>query len=396
MFCPKCGSQVLEGTKFCFQCGAPVEEQPPVESVMAPPVEEPVVAAPETPAEPVFSQPVAEQTPVAAPATKEKKPKRKFTPTPPVRILLRIASAVLCFFLIGSLIATAFVIDMQRLMDQDNVDKVVDSLLQEDSSQTVLTLARKANRGSSVKLTREQLIAWIFEVLKERGGAKMTVTEEQVIEFLDKSNAEEFLSDKIAGFITDFIKGTEETTLRKSEIIEMLEENERAAEEAFNVELNSAVKQDVTNFMERNDVENLIRKEVFTKMEAVKLIDDYDVGELLEDLRDLTSVGTLILLILLDIALIGLLWLTNWLRISSTMKCAGISMAVAGGLLSVPTMVLQFVPSILETFGGGLLAGIIQALVGVMAPVHYTLLGLGLVFIITSIVVKILTKAAKA
>lgn len=378
MFCPKCGSEVLEGTKFCYQCGAPVEAQ-----------ENPVMTEPEVPVEePIIPQPVVEEpqaaVPEAAPilqtppAKKEKKPKKDFKPSPPVRILLRIASVVLSLLLIGSLIATALVIDGQRLTNQDSVTEVVDSVLQDNSSKAAET-------------TRENLVELVVEELKTRGGDKMTVTKEQVLEFLDNSDAGDFMSEKIAGFVTDFVNDTEETTLRKSEVIEMLEENEQATEEAFGVEMNGTLKQDVTNFMERNDVEKIIRKKVFTKVKSMNLLGDYDIGELLEDFREMTSVTTLIMLILLDILLIGLLWLTSWFRVGVTMKRVGVTMVVAGGLLSIPTVLLQLVP-----IGGGLMAGIIQTLVGVMAPVHYTLLGLGVVFIIGGIVVKILTKAAKA
>lgn len=382
MFCPKCGSQVPEGTGFCLQCSAPVEEQ-----------ENPVMTEPEVPiAEPIIPQPVVEEPPVAVPdaapvvptppVKQEKNPGKTFKPSPPVRILLRIASVVLSLFLIGSLIATALVIDGRRLTDQDNVTKVVNTLMQEDSSEAAF------NRDD---LTREKVVELVVEELKTRGGDKMTVTKEQALEFLDNSNAGDFMSEKAAGFVTDFINGTQETTLRKSEVIEMLEENEEAAEEAFGVDLNTTVKQDVTNFMERNDVEKIIRKKVFTRIKSMNLLGDYDIGELLEDFREMTSVTTLLMLILLDILLIGLLWLTSWFRIGVTMKRVGITMVVAGGLLSIPTLLLQLVP-----IGGGMMSGIIQTLVGVMAPVHYTLLGLGVVFIIGGIVVKILTKAAKA
>lgn len=90
MFCQKCGSQVPEGSKFCINCGAPVEIPAPAapavpEPAQAPapepvqvPVQEPVApqvpeapaqpeipVQPQQPAAPQYTQPAAPQQPIA-------------------------------------------------------------------------------------------------------------------------------------------------------------------------------------------------------------------------------------------------------------------------------------------------------------------------------------------
>ena len=107
MFCPNCGKQISDNSKFCGYCGAvitppamPVAEQPVTEPVAAPmeaapvteqpvtePIAAPVEAAPVTEqpvTEPVEAAPVTEQ-PVAAPAAEQPAASSYQQPTAPMQ-----------------------------------------------------------------------------------------------------------------------------------------------------------------------------------------------------------------------------------------------------------------------------------------------------------------------
>lgn len=58
MYCPKCGTQVADGSKFCPACGNPVTPRP----AAAPPAPEPAPAVPGEPA-PTYAQPATPPTP---------------------------------------------------------------------------------------------------------------------------------------------------------------------------------------------------------------------------------------------------------------------------------------------------------------------------------------------
>lgn len=362
MVCNQCGYTMPEGMEFCVQCGCQMNAPDP--------------------------------WPALSSEAEGEKLRKNRTPSAPVRVLLRIASSILSLCLIGTLIATALVVDMQRLMSQKQMEKVVDSVLQERPSSSVLTLARNALENGTEQLSRDQLAAWICDTLKI-GDDQMNITPEQLGQFLEESTADEFLIEKMTGFASDFVNGTKDTTLQKAEVLEVLEENTAAIEEVFGVKVDAELKQKVTDYIEQKDIENVIHNEVFAKIEAAQLMEDYTVGSLLEDVRRGVSVQMLIWLVLFDLLLIGLLFLTNWFRLGATLRCAGVSMATAGGMLSVPVLVLQFVPALLEGLGGGVVIGLTQTLVAVVAPVHYTIFGLGVAAFIAGVVVSILNRSAK-
>ena len=415
MFCNKCGSKVLEGTKFCFQCGNPLNVQSPAEPVVAPVcvaepetvvqpefVAEPetvvqpeFVAEPETVVQPEFVaapqfHPVSPIQPNTKPVQPEKKAKFRLNPPLSVRILLRIASVLLSIFLVFSLIATAFLINIQRLTNPQQIGRILDSVLTEDSTQ-----AENSQGDSEDTLSPDQVISMVFDSMKESGGSDMTVTLNQVNEFLDRTDAVDVLSDKLIGFVEDFIYGTRKTTLKKSEILNLLDENKIIVEDVFEVKLDDTIRNEVSAFMDKNDIESMLFDEVFVEIEETELADGVTVGNILGILRFLTSGSTLAILIMIDILLIGLLLLTHWLRIDATLRTAGIATMVAGLVLVIPTLVLQNIPSMMEA-DGELIAAVIQTLVSIISPVHYTILLLGVAMFTGFVVMKILAKRAKA
>lgn len=106
MQCPKCGSQVSDGSKFCGECGTPLAEAaavtgPPVPSGAAVPPREPVAQEPAAPVSPVMPASPQASAPTPSPQTPpdfgSSKPKRGIAPVIGV-VAAVIAVVVVAFF----------------------------------------------------------------------------------------------------------------------------------------------------------------------------------------------------------------------------------------------------------------------------------------------------------
>ena len=384
--CAKCGTPLREGYTFCGRCGAPVSDAP----------------TPEQPAPVIAPQP--------APQPEAVQPPKKLRKGPPlgVRILLRLLSLLLCIALIGTVLTTAIVMDLRQLTSQENLEQLIDTLITADTSPTSTPWALSNNAPApapSSSSILDSLVEWVYEYLDENIEEDLNITLEQMQEFVDRSSAKDILAEKAAGYIEDFIMGTDNTDITPNEILDVIEDNRALVEEVFgeyNVTVDvDAIKETMTDFLEKNDLNETIRVEVFEKLEEEPIMgENLKVKDLLEQFRFLTSDTVLVMLIAANLFLILLLFFTNWLRLSATLGWAGTTVTMVGCMLAVPVILLQVMPNVIgDLFSASLgsaqadlISNTIGTLVSAIAPVHYTILGIGLAMLIASIVLKICRK----
>ncbi len=401
-FCPYCGNTLRPGSQFCGRCGrslAAAAQPAPVQPIAVP------VAAPQS---------APEESGKTAKQKKEKadKPKRalkaKHVPPLGVRILLRFLSFLLCLVLCVSILATAVVLDLRQLTKKDNMDQLLTSMLSgsvETPNSLLVGAVGGQSSGSGDSL--DTILDWTYDYLKDYFGDEMTVTQEQMKEFVERSTAKEALTDKLSSYVDDFLNGTQNTEITADEIIEIIDENEKLIEEVFgeyevNVDIEK-VKEDVEEFVAENDLNAMIREEVFEVIETTPILgDDMTVKDLLEQFRFVTSDTALVILICINVLIIVLLFFTNWMRLYATLNWAGTSLVIVGGLLALPTLLLQLMPNIigdlfsasLGTAQADMISSLVGLIVKLIAPVHYILLLVGLAMLICSIVIKIVKKVA--
>lgn len=427
--CSVCGTAIEEGHSFCVNCGTPcqgalqhsqqrslqqssLQAQQPVQQAQqaAPP---PPAFIPQSPA--VQPEPVSETPPKQKKQKKEKPEKiqktRRTKRIPPagVRVLLRICSLLLCLVLCGTVLATAVVLDLRQLTSKDSVEKVVTSMFtgNVEVQDTPLSAAVVGHSASIKGKNLDTLLEWLYDFLKERFGDEMTITLEQMKDFVNRSNVKDKLTDKLISYVDDFLNGTNNTQITEEEIIQVIEENEELIEEIFGEDVEvvdiEEVQEEVLDFVEENDLNTVIREEVFEQIEQQPLMgDDYTVKDLLADFRSITSDTMLIALIAINLALIIVLFFTNWMRLHATLNWAGTSLTIIGGLLSLPTLLLQLLPNLVgdlfsASLGSGqadLISTLVGLVVALIAPVHYIILLLGLAMLIASIVIRIIAKVS--
>lgn len=337
-----------------------------------------------------------------------------------VKVLLRILSILLCLCLCVSLLATVLILDFRLITHKDTIRKMAGSIFS-PSVQAVVTMPMRAAVGSAAasgpsettEQTQDALVAWLYDTLKQQHGDALMVTQEQMQSFLNQSTTKEYLTDKIASYADDFINGTNNTTITSEELTWLIEENNAAIEAELGVKMDAAAQEQVLSFVEEMNIGQVIRNEVIEGVENLTipggsplfpqngpagsdpqnsaLGGSYTIGALMADLRTLTSNTALIITIIINLFLITALFFVNRMRLSATLCCAGIPAAVLGVLLSLANAALQLISGALGNFGS-----VISVIAGVVAPVHYGMLGFGVVLLIAAIVVKVLRKKAVA
>lgn len=391
--CSNCGNALRPGAQFCARCGNS-------RSASAQPAAVPVAPPHIDSEEPGKKSKKKEKT-----GKPKRTPKAKRVPPLGVRILLRFLSFLLCVALFASILATAVVLDLRQVTKRENMRKMLSSMFSGsvETQNSLFVGAVGDNSGSDDSL--DAILDWTYDYLKDYFGDEMTVTEEQMREFVDRSTAKDALTDKLSSYVEDFLNGTETTDITVDEIIDIIDENEQLIEEVFGeyevtVDLEK-VKADVKEFVAENNLTEMIREEVFEVIENTTVLGgEMTVKELLDDFRFVTSDTALVLLICLNVLLIVLLFFTNWMRLCATLNWAGTTVVIAGGLLALPTLLLQLIPNIvgdlfsasLGTIRADMISGMVGVIVKLIAPVHYIILLVGLAMLICSIVIKIIKK----
>lgn len=374
--CVHCGAELREDQQFCTKCGTATVVPTPV-------VVKPVIVTP-----PVYEPP----TPPAPPKTK----KKKKGPGPGARVFLRLLSFLLCLCLTASLLLTVVVLDLRQMTSRDNLQRVISSSLTLRLPNTATVTP--GGTGTASSKSDESILRWVYDSLKEELGPEMEASYAQMEEFLEKSSAKDFLAEKSASYLSDLLAGTNDTDISRREIAQLINENADLIEEVFGETVTPAMREDVLNMVESAKLDQLIEQELIQQVRQTSITggaDGYTVEQLLADLNYYTSDNVLWALVAINLLIVLLLLFTNWFRLSNTLKCAAIPMIVLGILLSIPTVLLQILPTLLTDTIGGLVGGIIGAVVSLFAPVHYITLVAGIVLLILSFIVKGFSKLAE-
>lgn len=341
------------------------------------------------------------------------------SPSAGVKVLLVLLSILLCICLFASILATTLVVDARMLTSKNGFEKIINTLVTPHTHPRHLPLTAAAGalpvaEGGST----ESLISGLLESLKSQYGEELPVTEAQMQTFLEESTVKDFLADKAASYMSDFVNGTKNTTITSEELQTLIAENKELIEDTFDVEITHDIQDAITSAVEDMDIGNVIENEVLGNLGNLTipgakplfpqihpetdgnnatgdvansaLNGEYTLTDLMADIRTLTSTPVLIGCIAVCLVLIAALFFTNRMRIPGTLTCVGIPTLIAGILLVIPTALLQALPDMLTSGDAALAAEAIAAAIGVIAPVHYGLLGLGAVLIIAAIVVKII------
>ena len=293
------------------------------------------------------------------------------------------------------------------------------------------------------------LVGFLYEGLKDYLGDQLTMTEEELESVVEQSTVKDFIADKAAGLVTDYIIGEVTTTISGEEIKQLLQENQTLIEKVTGQPLPTEMMEQIVQVVENNETvqkleekglagfieelggvipeegvgnaggmeglgglaglkpkdPNALGKEIFgdDMADSVANITNTLTGGELEGLgsisdvltlfRAVTSVPKLLLGIGMCLVLIAAIIFVNIKQLGKGLRRSGYPLLIAGfGFLA--NLVALFVPSLFVM--GPLPLG--RQILVMIAGANGTAFGLGLALIIAGFVVGSLAKknAAKA
>lgn len=170
------------------------------------------------------------------------------------RFGLYIASFLLGLLLFFSTIATALIADVQIVLSKDGISGIIREVLSAPAHvrplapvssaaegglrvaprvQRTYQMPRREEASSEVSVTpsgmtaglTDQLIGMLYDQLGDQFQDVLPVTKEELTDMINESTVKDYIADKTASLITDYINDEITTTFEPEEIIELIEEN---------------------------------------------------------------------------------------------------------------------------------------------------------------------------
>ncbi len=343
-----------------------------------------------------------------------------------VKVCLNILTVLLCFLLFASTLATMLVADLQVALNPNNLKNAIKSTL----SVPTYTQAKPipAAAGGQLELEEFQnadiLIQYAYDILKEYFGDRLTVTLEQVREFVENSTVKDFVAEKSAAAIIELLTGENSTTITSSEIRTLLQENKAAFQKHFQIELTDARIDAVTSAMDQIPAVQQIQKEgivsIITQSSSSGsnsdsgLVDpsapmqgesgssssasrSNPLAKVQGVVNSFISLPVLLGCIGICLVLLGLIFLCAWNRPYKALIAGGIPVLLAGLVFFVPTMVAICAPATwLNLLSFAELVGPVSMfLLKLVAPVCITVTVLGVLMIVGGIVLCCIMKKSR-
>ncbi len=324
--------------------------------------------------------------------TQTKKTRSGFT-----GFLMGLIATILCIVLFVVTLAGALALDLRAVTSADGFEKIltqmfISSASAQSESGTLIMLSDSASSDSASLTT--PITDLFYELLQEAFGDEVPMTKESVNEFISKSTAPALLAEKISGTIDDFINETANTTVTKDELMGLIRENVPLIEEHFELEISDEALDEMEGMLgELPLMQEMEQTGLMTILEGYLAKDGNEetldsVRQTLRTIRMITSDETMLAALGVFLILAVLILLANW-SLSKTLSDIGISVLVAGGLLSVLSILISSNSLPLPIPQLSMLMGLIQTVAGTFAIVHYTIAGAGAALIAGSIVLRI-------
>ena len=397
-----------------------------------------------------------------------------------IRSILWAVSLLLSIALFASVIVTALVADVRVVTSKDNIRSFVVQLLSEPvqlhgraplrqgtgSIRVALPAAPSFNiprrdnavpqgLGLAASLgfnVTEQMIDLFYDQLQSQMGEEATITKEELTDLVEQSTLTDFLADKAADLVVDYVTGEVTTTFEPEEIQTLIVENTELIEAITGEPLPEEVVTQIVETITTNEVIQKVEEEGLAGLiemaggsdattpegeplltppsdnmlgeqlgsilggsedDSNKVADSIasatqtltngelngisNVNDIITLLRSVTSVQNLTICIVVCAVLMILILLVNIRQLGKGLRRCGYPLLLAG-LMVIPCMMATYSP---DMWTATPVLSVVRDILAMVTGVNALVFGLGLLFVIAGIVVGCITKhklaiAAKA
>lgn len=426
MNCPYCGATLKNGSTFCKHCDAAIQNTPSIPQMMGQDSNnfhdyyqtdsDELGYLPE-------NQQALDYVPITFPKQRIKGAKRG-KPSLAMRIPLQIFSFLLSIVLFVCVLATALLMDCNRMLSAAGIKQVMNAVFSVSQSRPVVGVMSGAV-GAGVRMDAalnvedalsnielpadvltsgdaEVLVDWLCTVASDIAGQDVQIDRKQLQTLVEQSTLTDYLSEKAAGYAADFINGTADTQITSEELMDLLEENESLIENTFQFEFTGEMKQQLEaaleQTIEQNNLNEVIHEQVFSAMEETlnnSLPVEWEKIQAI--LQMLTSDELMLGAIGLCVLIMLLLCVLNFYNVPGGMTWSALPCIFAGGLLSLPVALLLKSPALLTDMLEipGMVAQLVLPFLSVFATVHYGLLTIGVALLALSILWRIIRATSR-
>ncbi len=389
------------------------------------------------------------------------------------RFGLAVASFVLALLLFVAVIGTALIADVRTVTTQDSVREIVRVFIAAPTRVRTKVSLNGSNGslhavmpGSGIRfgLHRDDpasasggldLTAGLVDLLYEQLGAQedmeVNFSKEEFTELVEQSTLKDYLADKTADLITDYLAGDTTTSIPHEEVVALIEENAEIIETVTGQPVPEDLPQQIASAVTQNQVVKVIEQQGLVGViemvtnpsaadpntqpnpdsdentdsiggnNATDVLDKIDlsgasgalsslarINEGVVTLRNITSTGNLILGIVICLVLIAAIILVNIRQIGKGLRRSGYPLMIAGLILLIPSLASVLITDLGKALAEVLAAispnptamlpivTLLQKVFVRMLPVHACVFGLGVALMVAGIVLgPILRKKTK-
>ena len=311
------------------------------------------------------------------------------------RFGLYVASFLLGLLLFFSTIATALIADVQIVLSKDGISGIIREVLSapahvrplapvSSSEEGGLRVAPRIQRtyqvprreepsGATSNLTAgltDQLIGMLYDQLGDQFQDVLPVTKEELTDMINESTVKDYIADKTASLITDYINDEITTTFEPEEIINLIEENAELIETVIGEPIPEDLGQQVADVfkeveiiveVEEKGLEALLQMGSGAKPENPEDPDasegsDNDVlsnsgilpfnpREILNPIQQIAATQNLVIGISICLVLMAAIILINCHQLGKGLRRAGYPLMFAGSMV-ILNLLAQFQPDL--------------------------------------------------
>ncbi|MBE6959355.1 MAG: hypothetical protein E7448_01335 [Ruminococcaceae bacterium] len=191
-----------------------------------------------------------------------------------LRILCGFLSLILCVALFVTTVLAIVLADVRVLTREDNLQVIITHVLFGTPVKKTEPVVDQAMGGMKLEdvtagssNAQQMIIDALYDFFGDQYGEdeEIPFTEDDVKELLDQSTLPDFLSDKMAGIVSDIYTGEATTTITGEEVAQLLEKNKTLIENTFNIEVSEEYVSQIVDKVEEMNITGMVQNVILGK-----------------------------------------------------------------------------------------------------------------------------------